>query len=498
MNASEKIIAAVNQAVDGNHSREDAIRAITDEDLIDVLFDSATGDSIEPLCDGIAASPGAASGKLCLSVDAVLEVVDAGEQAIMVAMETGPADEPGMRWAAGIVTAYGGLASHAAIYSRGLGLPAVCGVEMLKVEEGQIRVGETVIAEGDIISIDGASGEVFAGGIEISDATAPEELATLLDWADDLRSNKVQVWANADTEEEASEARSAGAAGIGLCRTEHMFLGDRLPVIRQLLKAADRNERKTALDELQKAQQTDFEHVLRPMDGLPVTVRLLDAPLHEFLEETEEQNPMLGLRGIRLAITTEDLYRAQTRALLAAVQERISQGGKPKVEIMVPLVSLEEELILVLGWIREELDDSPIPVPVGTMIETPRAALIAGELAKHIDFISFGTNDLTQMTFGFSRDDVEVSVINEYIEKELLEKSPFETLDIGGVGQLITTAISQSKQVNPNIKIGICGEHGGDPASIRFLVDAGVDYVSCSPPRIPIARLISSQILLDS
>ncbi len=487
----------MNQAVDGNQSREDAVRAITDEDLIDVLFDSATGESTEPLCQGIAASPGAASGKLCLSVDAVLEVVDAGEQAIMVAMETGPADEPGMRWAAGIVTAYGGLASHAAIYSRGLGLPAVCGVETLTVEKGHIKVGETVIPEGDVISIDGASGEVFEGEIEISDAAAPNELTTLLEWADELRSSKVQVWANADTEEEATEARSAGATGIGLCRTEHMFLGDRLPIIRQLLKATDPDERKTALEELQKAQQTDFEHVLTPMDSLPVTVRLLDAPLHEFLEENEEQNPMLGLRGIRLAITTEDLYRTQTRALIAAVQERISQGGDPKVEIMVPLVSLEEELALVLGWIREELNNSPIPVPVGTMIETPRAALIAGTLAKHIDFISFGTNDLTQMTFGFSRDDVEVSVINEYIEKGLLEKSPFETLDIEGVGQLVTTAISQSRKVNPSIKIGICGEHGGDPASIRFLVDAGVDYVSCSPPRIPIARLITCQTLFD-
>ncbi len=497
MNTSEKIIDAVNQAVDGNQSREDAVRAITDEDLIDVLFDSATGESTEPLCQGIAASPGAASGKLCLSVDAVLEVVDAGEQAIMVAMETGPADEPGMRWAAGIVTAYGGLASHAAIYSRGLGLPAVCGVETLTVEEGHIKVGETVIPEGDIISIDGASGEVFEGEIEISDAAAPDELTTLLEWADELRSSKVQVWANADTEEEATEARSAGATGIGLCRTEHMFLGDRLPIIRQLLKATDPDERKTALEELQKAQQTDFEHVLTPMDSLPVTVRLLDAPLHEFLEENEEQNPMLGLRGIRLAITTEDLSRTQTRALIAAVQERISQGGDPKVEIMVPLVSLEEELALVLGWIREELNNSPIPIPVGTMIETPRAALIAGTLAKHIDFISFGTNDLTQMTFGFSRDDVEVSVINEYIEKGLLEKSPFETVDIEGVGQLVTTAISQSRKVNPSIKIGICGEHGGDPASIRFLVDAGVDYVSCSPPRIPIARLITCQTLFD-
>ena len=497
MNASEKIIDAVNQVLDGNTSRADAVSAITDEDLIDVLFDSATGKSTEPLCQGIAASPGAASGKLCLSVDAVLEVVDAGEQAIMVAMETGPADEPGMRWAAGIVTAYGGLASHAAIYSRGLGLPAVCGVEILKVEKGQIKVGEAAISEGDVISIDGTSGEVFEGEIEISDAAAPDELITLLEWADELRSSKVQVWANADTKEEATEARSAGATGIGLCRTEHMFLGDRLPVIRQLLKVTDPDERQTALDELKKAQQADFEHVLAPMDGLPVTVRLLDAPLHEFLEENEEQNPMLGLRGIRLAITTEDLYRTQTRALIAAVQERISQGGDPKVEIMVPLVSLEEELTLVLGWIRQELNNSPIPVPVGTMIETPRAALIAGTLAKHIDFISFGTNDLTQMTFGFSRDDVEVSVINEYIEKELLEKSPFETLDIDGVGQLITTAISQSRQVNPDIKIGICGEHGGDPASIRFLVDAGVDYVSCSPPRIPIARLITCQTLFD-
>ncbi|MEC7924408.1 MAG: putative PEP-binding protein, partial [Actinomycetota bacterium] len=459
-------------------------------------FDSATGDSIEALCHGIAASPGAASGKLCLSVDAVLEVVDAGEQAIMVAMETGPADEPGMRWAAGIVTAYGGLASHAAIYSRGLGLPAVCGVETLKVEEGQIRVGENVIPEGDIISVDGASGEIFVGEIEISDAAAPDELTTLLEWADELRSDKVEVWANADTEEEATEARSAGATGIGLCRTEHMFLGSRLPVIRQLLKASDPAERKTALLELEKAQQTDFEHVLGPMDGLPVTVRLLDAPLHEFLEETEEQNPMLGLRGIRLAIATEDLYRTQTRALLAAVKERISQGGNPKVEIMVPLVSLEEELVLVLRWIKDELNNSPIPIPVGTMIETPRAALIAGDLAKHIDFISFGTNDLTQMAFGFSRDDVEASVINEYIGKGLIEKSPFETLDVEGVGQLITMAISQSRQANPNIKIGICGEHGGDPASIRFLVEAGVDYVSCSPPRIPIARLISSQTLL--
>jgi len=498
VNTSEKIIDAVNKAVDGNHSREDAIRAITEDDLVDVLFDSATGDSIEPLCQGIAASPGAASGKLCLSVDAVLEVVDAGEQAIMVAMETGPADEPGMRWAAGIVTAYGGLASHAAIYSRGLGLPAVCGVETLKVEEGQIKVGETVIPEGEVISIDGASGEVFAGEIEISGAAAPDELTTLLEWADELRSNKVQVWANADSGEEAAEARSAGAAGIGLCRTEHMFLGDRLPVIRQLLKAVGPDERKTALQELQKAQQTDFEHVLAPMDGLPVTVRLLDAPLHEFLEETEEQNPMLGLRGIRLAIVTEDLYRTQTRALLAAVQERISQGGDPKVEIMVPLVSLEEELVLAVEWIKEELKDSPIHVPVGTMIETPRAALIAGALAEHIDFVSFGTNDLTQMTFGFSRDDVEVSVINEYIEKGLLEKSPFETLDIGGVGELIRTAINRSREANPNIKIGICGEHGGDPASIRFLVGAGVNYVSCSPPRIPVARLISSQTLIDS
>jgi len=493
MNSAEKIISLVREAQEGKCSRHEVIKEITAIDLVDVLFDSATGSTTTALCVGIGASPGAASGKLCLDVDSVLDAVDAGEQAIMVAMETGPEDEPGMRWATGIITAYGGLASHAAIYSRGLGIPAVCGVEALKVEDGQIRIGETVIQEGDVISADGASGEIFAGEIEISEASVPDELDILLDWADEIRSTTIGVRANADTKEEAVEARKAGADGIGLCRTEHMFLGGRLPVIRQLLTATSPNDQQTALTQLEKVQEIDFVAVLEPMDGLPVTVRLLDAPLHEFLEDAQEQNPMLGLRGIRLAITTENLYRTQTRALVAAIKERINQGGDPKVEIMVPLVSLEEELTLVVGWIKEEIDASPVPIPIGTMIETPRAALIAGDLAQHIDFISFGTNDLTQMTFGFSRDDVEASVIGSYIKKDLLKRSPFETIDIGGVGELVSIAIDRSRQKNPNIKIGICGEHGGDPDSINFLVGAGVDYVSCSPPRIPIARLVSAQ-----
>ncbi|MEG3586343.1 MAG: putative PEP-binding protein, partial [Actinomycetota bacterium] len=431
--------------------------------------------------------------KLCLSVDAVLDTVDAGEEAIMVAMETGPADEPGMRWSAGIVTAHGGLASHAAIYSRGLGLPAVCGVTDLMVQESSITIRSTVIEEGDIISIDGATGELFKGGIEISAAERPEELDTLLRWCDEVRTGSLGVRANADTAEEAAESAKSGADGIGLCRTEHMFLGDRLPAIRKVLTAEDENLQRTALNELRDIQKQDFINVLEPMGSKPVTVRLLDAPLHEFLENNEEQNPMLGLRGVRLALGIEGLYRTQTQALIAAVEQRIEDGQTPMVEIMVPLIAIEKELEVILKWIGEEIQQSPIPIPLGTMIETPRGALIAGQLAPHVDFISFGTNDLTQMTFGFSRDDVEASVISEYIKKGVLEESPFSTLDQIGVGELVRIAIERSKEANPTIKIGICGEHGGDPKSIRFLSDIGVDYVSCSPPRLPIARLIGAQ-----
>jgi len=483
----------VQQVAVGKKTTQEAINEIRTEDLNEVLFSSAQESSSGPLTTGIAASPGAATGKLCLSVDAVLDTVDAGEEAIMVAMETGPADEPGMRWSAGIVTAHGGLASHAAIYSRGLGLPAVCGVTDLTVQESSITISSTVIEEGDIISIDGATGELFKGAIEISEAERPEELDTLLRWCDEVRTGSLGVRANADTAEEAVESVKSGADGIGLCRTEHMFLGDRLPAIRKVLTAEDENSQRTALNELRDIQKQDFINVLEPMGGKPVTVRLLDAPLHEFLENNEEQNPMLGLRGVRLALAIEGLYRTQTQALIAAVEQRIEDGQTPMVEIMVPLIAIEKELEVILKWIGEEIQQSPIPIPLGTMIETPRGALIAGQLAPHVDFISFGTNDLTQMTFGFSRDDVEASVISEYIQKEILQESPFSTLDQIGVGELVRIAIERSKETNPTIKIGICGEHGGDPKSILFLSNIGVDYVSCSPPRLPIARLVAAQ-----
>ena len=496
MSAAERIVAAVEAVAAGELSVEDALRSISADDLADVLHASVGEHDAEVLCTGIAASPGAAAGKLCLSVDAVLEVVDAGEQAIMVAMETGPEDEPGMRWSAGVVTAHGGLASHAAIYSRGMGLPAVCGAEGLIVEAGAVRVGEISVAEGEIITVDGATGTVVIGGIDVAEAEAPPELDTLLGWADDVRAGKLGVRANADTGPDALEARRLGAEGIGLCRTEHMFLGERLPVVRRVLTAATDEERTAALIELQQVQRIDFVSVLEAMDGLPVTIRLLDAPLHEFLEESHEQNPMLGLRGIRLALVTEGLYRTQVRALLEAEADCIAAGGTPIVEIMVPLVSIASELHAARVWIDEEVAAAGVDAAVGTMIETPRAALRAGELALAADFVSFGTNDLTQMAFGFSRDDVETSVIGPYLKLGLLDRSPFDALDQDGVGELVALAVERGRAVKPSLKTGICGEHGGDPSSIAFFVRCGLDYVSCSPPRVPIARLAAAHAVL--
>lgn len=495
--ATERIVSAVQRAQSGSHSQADAVRAVTPDDLGEVLFASVGDHGAEVLCTGIAASPGAGVGKLCLSVDAVLEVVDAGGEAIMIAMETGPEDEPAMRWSSGIVTAYGGLASHAAIYSRGMGIPAVCGAEGLSVEPGGIRVGNTFVAEGDVVTVDGASGEVLVGGLDVDAADAPPELDVLLTWADEIRAGKVGVRTNADTGQEAAEARRLGAEGIGLCRTEHMFLGDRLPVVRRVLTAATDDQRISALAEIESTQREDFVAVLEAMDGLPVTVRLLDAPLHEFLEESHEQNPMLGLRGVRLALVTEGLYRTQVKALLHAMADRVAVGGNPVVEIMVPLVSITAELIISRGWIDEEIAASGIEgVLVGTMIETPRAALCAADLANHADFVSFGTNDLTQMTFGFSRDDVETSVIGPYLAQGLLDRSPFDALDHEGVGELVRIGVERGRAAKPGLKCGICGEHGGDPSSIAFVVGLGLDYVSCSPPRIPTARLAVAQALL--
>jgi pyruvate,orthophosphate dikinase len=500
--SADRIIEAVRGAEAGAHSREDAVRAVSTDDVNDVLHATVGDHEAQVLCSGIAASPGAGVGKLCLSVDAVLDVVDHGGEAVLVAMETGPEDEPGMRWSAGIVTAHGGLASHAAIYSRGMGIPAVCGVEGLVVEDDRVRVGDVHVAEGEIITVDGASGTVLIGGLDVDDADAPPELDTLLGWADDIRADRVGIRANADTGADAAEARRLGAQGIGLCRTEHMFLGDRLPVVRRMLTSITPEEHDAALYELQEVQRVDFRAVFEAMDGLPVTVRLLDAPLHEFLEESHEQNPMLGLRGIRLALVTEGLYRAQVRAVLEAMADRIEAGGNPVVEIMIPLVSIVDELEIARTWVDDEvaaaeLEGVAVAVAVGTMIETPRAALRAGELAAHADFVSFGTNDLTQMTYGFSRDDVEKSVIAPYMRDGLLDRSPFDVLDRDGVGELVELGVERGRATKPDLKAGICGEHGGDPSSIEFVVGLGLDYVSCSPPRVPTARLAVARALLD-
>ncbi len=497
MTAAERIVAAVRSVEAGEAEIADAVASIDVADLAEVLHTRVGDHGAQVLCTGIAASPGAASGRVCLSVDEVLDTVDAGDAAVLVATETGPEDEPGMRWSSAIVTVRGGLASHAAIYSRGLGLPAVCGAGDLVVGEGEIRAGDQVVAAGEVITVDGATGEVLVGSIEVDASEAPLELDALLGWADEIRAGRVGVRANADTGAESAEGRRLGADGIGLCRTEHMFLGTRLPVVRRILVADDAEDRAVALAELEAVQRADFAGILEAMDGLPVTVRLLDAPLHEFLAETHEQNPMLGLRGVRLAVVTEGLYRTQVRALLEAAADRVAAGGSPLIEIMVPLVSLGSELALARRWIDEEIERTPIAgVQVGTMIETPRAALVADQLARHVDFVSFGTNDLTQMAFGFSRDDIETSVVLPYLSLGLLDHSPFDVLDPDGVGELVRLGIERARAARPGLKCGICGEHGGDPASIAQLVRAGVDYVSCSPPRVPVARLATAQALL--
>ncbi|MDT4940152.1 MAG: pyruvate, orthophosphate dikinase, partial [Pseudonocardiales bacterium] len=468
---------------------------------------------------GLPASPGAAFGRVTLSAERVLALAELGEAAIFVATETSPADVPALMAASGVVTSNGGLASHAAVVARGAGRPAVCGASDLEVDvaAGTITAGGTVLADGAMISIDGSSGALYAGRLSIRPADPPAELQTLLGWADGLR--RLGVRTNADTAVEAAAAVRLGAEGIGLCRTEHQFLGARLPLIRRLILAENADDESAALAGLAVAQREDFRALLAAMGDRPVTVRLLDAPLHEFIPhdgvyETVQQkaralgmreaNSMLGLRGVRLAVLHEGLYPAQVDALVRAWADVRAEGGNPTLEIMVPLVALPAELALVMGQIHRTVaavaDELGIEVPytVGSMIETPRAALLAGQIAEHSQFLSFGTNDLTQLTYGFSRDDVEKFVLAAYLEKGLLSVSPFATLDAEGVGALIAMAVRDARAVRPDIKLGICGEHGGDPASIEFLETLGLDYVSCSPNRVPVARLAAARAASSS
>jgi pyruvate,orthophosphate dikinase len=510
-------------------TQAEALARVTAEHLDQVLHPHFAAGNRQIVATGLAASPGAGVGRVYFSADACVDAVDRGEAVILVRNETSPEDIHGMQVAEGILTARGGLVSHAAVVARGWGIPAIVGVEGIHLEDDRFTAGDVVVREGDVISIDGTTGEVVLGAVALESADPPEAFYTLLEWADRVRKGRLAVRANADTGSDAAIARQFGAEGIGLCRTEHMFLAeDRLPIVRAMILADTPKAEAKALERLRVAQKKDFLEILEAMDGLPVTVRLLDPPLHEFLpsveelrvqearsglDETEtalleaaedwrEQNPMLGTRGVRLGVLKPGLYAMQVRALMEAAVERVAAGGSPVIEIMIPLTVTREELHAARGWVEGAIaavgGADKLTVAIGTMVETPRAALRADELAEEADFFSFGTNDLTQMTFGFSRDDVEVRMMSAYLEQGLLRANPFETIDQTGVGELVAMAAERGRAVKPTLKLGVCGEHGGDPASIRLFERLGLDYVSCSPYRVPIARLAAAQAILDA
>ena len=498
------------------------------------------------LAKGLNASPGAAVGKVYFTADDAEAAEAAGERVILVRPETSPEDLHGMIAAEGILTSRGGLVSHAAVVARGMGTPAICGADALNIDlgkrqfsvtadrevDGAVKSVTTTVREGEVISINGSTGEVVVGEVAVVTPEPTGPFGIVLGWADGYRTMKVRT--NADLPEDAIKAREFGAEGIGLCRTEHMFLGDRLPIVQAMILAETDEEEDIALVALLEQQRTDFIGILEAMDGLPVTVRLLDPPLHEFLprhaevlgrqvdayingvndpeadklmlalKRWEEQNPMLGTRGCRLGILKPGLYRMQVRALMEAAVARKQAGGDPQVEIMIPLTVAKTEMDLLDGWVREEVEKvfsasgTRVDYLVGTMIETPRAAIVADEIAETAEFFSFGTNDLTQMTFGFSRDDVETRMMPAYLEQGLLAVSPFEQLDRNGVGKLVEWAKARGREVRPDIKLGICGEHGGDPASVHFCHEVGLDYVSCSPYRVPLARLAAAHAALEA
>ncbi|MDQ3311149.1 MAG: pyruvate, phosphate dikinase [Actinomycetota bacterium] len=509
-------------------SRDEALMRVAAEHLDAVLHPRFAKRS-KAVASGLAASPGAAVGKVYFTADDAAAAALRGEKVILVRSETSPEDIHGMMAAEGILTSRGGLVSHAAVVARGWGTPAVVGAEAVAIKGKQFTVGSDTVREGDEISLDGTTGEVMLGALATTVASPPAEFDVILGWADTRRKGKLGVRANADTGEDATVAREKGAEGIGLCRTEHMFLApDRLPVVRRMILADTPEEEAAALAELLEVQRSDFIEVLEAMDGLPVTVRLLDPPLHEFLPSVEElrikeatkglsraeakllaaaemwseHNPMLGTRGVRLGVIKPELYGMQVRALMEAAAALRKRGKNPIVEVMIPLTVTREELALARGWVQAEIDragkglrNKP-EVIIGTMIETPRAALRADEIAEESDFFSFGTNDLTQMAFGFSRDDIESRMMPAYLAQGLLKRNPFETIDQGGVGELVYIGAERGRSVKKDLKLGVCGEHGGDPESIALFYDAGLDYVSCSPFRVPIARLAAAQAII--
>jgi pyruvate,orthophosphate dikinase len=506
---------AVDMVEEGLISREEAVARIDPKQLDQLLHPMIDPEAhYEAAAKGLNASPGAATGKIVLDADTAEERGKAGEDVILVRWETNPDDIHGLLEARGILTAQGGMTSHAAVVARGMGKPCVAGCEGLSIDlEGRkISLDGREVAEGEVITIDGGTGEVIVGEVELVPPQINEDFQRLLGWADDVR--RLKVRANADTPQDAAKAREFGAEGIGLCRTEHMFMAeDRLPLVRAMIMASGEDERRQTLEKLLPHQQEDFEGIFEAMAGLPVTIRLLDPPLHEFLpplaeaESPEmarriralrEANPMLGTRGCRLGLLYPEIYEMQVRAIVraaAAVEERT--GAAPLVEIMHPLVAFGEELHRLRELtVRTAAEVAEVDYLCGTMIELPRACVRADEIAAHADFFSFGTNDLTQTTLGFSRDDAEGKFLTHYLDERILNENPFETLDLSGVGDLMQIAVERARNVKPDIKLGICGEHGGDPASVAFCHELGLDYVSCSPYRVPLARLAAAQATL--
>jgi pyruvate,orthophosphate dikinase len=534
-NAKRPAQAAVRFAVDaageGLLTREEAIATI-DPGSLDALLHPTFDPSAEfdVLATGVAASPGAARGEIVFTADEAVAAEKDGRDVILVRPFTSADDVAGFHAAKGILTSEGGKASHAALVARGMGRPAVVGASELTIDlkAREIRVGDTVVGDGDAIAIDGTKGCVTLEDVPLVEAETSEYFDEVLAWADEIR--RLGVRANADTPEDAKKARELGAEGIGLCRTEHMFMAeDRQPKMRAMIMASSVEDRRAALAELLPLQQSDFEGLFEAMAGLPVTIRLLDPPLHEFLknlpdlraqverariecsddleqlertlarvEEIHEENPMLGTRGCRLGILMPEIYEMQVEAIMRAAKAvRDSSGDSPHVEVMIPLVDYEQELEILRALVVRIGDEQGVTegedYTVGTMIELPRACFVADRIATHADFFSFGTNDLTQTALGFSRDDVESKFVPVYMERKIIDRSPFETIDKPGVGWLVRLAAWVGREARPDLKLGICGEHGGDPESIEFFHMAGLDYVSCSPFRVPIARVAAAQ-----
>jgi pyruvate,orthophosphate dikinase len=521
---------AVDLVAEGKLQPKEAVLRIDPQKLDEVLHPTIDPKARpQPVAKGLPASPGAAIGKIVFTASAAEEWAGKGETVLLVRTDTSPEDIHGMKAASGILTARGGMTSHAAVVARGMGKCCITSCTSLRVDAAKKTAAfvgggkELKLKEGDVLTLDGSTGEVFVGSAPLVPAQLGAELGTLMEWVDQFRRLKVRT--NADTPTDARTARSFGAEGIGLCRTEHMFFQpERILAVREMILANDEAGRRAALAKILPMQRADFVELFRVMDSLPVTIRLLDPPLHEFLPHTQaeveevaretgktvaqvtakvheltEANPMLGHRGCRLAITYPEIYETQVQAIGEAASQVAREGLLVHPEIMIPIVMVPEELRrlreLVAAQMEKALGGVPIPYTIGTMIELPRACVVADRIAPHADFFSFGTNDLTQTTFGLSRDDAG-RFLGTYIEKGVLPNDPFAVLDPDGVGALIELGVRGGRSVKPGLKVGICGEHGGEPSSVEFCHRAGFDYVSCSPFRVPIARVAAARAAL--